>query len=138
MKKHVSRMAVVMAMLLSVASLQVASYGFPPKAPKAAKARGRVPANYAKLDLDEEQKTKIYDVQAKYKEQIDALNQQLKDLRAKEMQEVSEVLTAAQKTKLAEIEAAAAKEKLEKAIAAKAARGKKAEEKKADKAEEKK
>ena len=122
MKKHVSGMALVMALLALMGSCPASSFGAAPRAKvaKAGKARGRVPANYAKLDLTEDQKTKIYNVQAKYKEQIDALNLQLKDLRAKEMQEITEVLTADQKTKLQEFEEAAKKLKAENAAKKKA------------------
>ena len=131
MKKHASRMVLVIALLGAMGSWQATSFGFPPRA-KAAKARGRVPPNFAKLDLSEDQKTKIYDVQAKYKEQIDALNLQLKDLRAKEMQEVSEILTPEQKTKLQEMEDAAKKEKAEKAAAKKKDKAEAKETKKVD------
>ena len=132
MKKNVSRMAVVMALLAGLCSMQVVSYGAPKAKP--AKPRGRVPANYGQLELSEEQKNKIYDVQGKYKEQIDELNQKLRDLRAKELQEIQEVLTPDQKKKLAEIEEAAKKERLAKAEKAKAEKAaKKAEDKPAEK-----
>lgn len=102
-------------------------FGYPPRIAGAGKAKGRVPANYAKIDLSEEQKTKIYEVQDKYKEQIAALQAQLKELQAKQTKEVEDVLTAEQKAKLQELAAAA------KAARAAAPKGKAAKAKAEDK-----
>lgn len=67
-------------------------------------SKGRqLPANWAKLGLSTEQKTKIYDVQEKYKSQIEALQKQINDLRKKERAEMEAVLTDGQKTRLREI-----------------------------------
>ena len=73
---------------------------------KKAAAKGRLPANFAKLELKEEQKTKIYDIQAKFHADIEKLQAQLNDLKAKEHSEIAAVLTAEQKTKLEELIAA--------------------------------
>ena len=136
MRQNLSRMAVVMALVGSVVCLQAVAYGFPkPKPAKvAAKAFRRAPATFRKLSLNEEQTNKLNEVQAKYDDQIEALNQQLKDLKAKEQAELVEVLTADQKKTLKDMEEAIAKDKAAKAEQAKAERVKKAEKAKADKA----
>ena len=50
----------------------------PRKAP-----RGRLPNYYGKLDLSGEQRDKIYGVQANYNGQIEALERQIAELKAK-------------------------------------------------------
>ena len=69
-------------------------------AKKAAKSGDRLPANYAKIGVNEEQRKKIYEIQGKYDDQIAALQKQLADLRAKEKAEVEAVLTPEQKKAL--------------------------------------
>lgn len=67
-------------------------------------SRGRqLPANWAKLGLSAEQKSKVYEVQEKYKSQIEALQKQINDLRKKERSDMEGVLTDGQKTRLREI-----------------------------------
>lgn len=56
----------------------------------------RLPANYAKIGLSEDQKKKIYDVQNKFEAQIDTLEKQIVDLKAKQKAEVESVLTPEQ------------------------------------------
>lgn len=60
----------------------------------------RLPNYYGQLDLTDEQKTKVYAVQDKYEGQIDALEKQIEDLKAKRAVESEAVLTADQKKKL--------------------------------------
>lgn len=81
----------------------------------------RLPGNYGKLNLTEDQKAKVYAVQVKYNEEMDKLAKQLADLKAKVAMESEAVLTAEQKTKLAELRAAA-KKPAAKAPAAEAAK----------------
>ena len=69
-------------------------------AKKSAKSGDRLPANYGKIGISEEQRKKIYDIQNKYDDQIAALQKQLADLRAKETAEVEAVLTPEQKKAL--------------------------------------
>ena len=64
------------------------------------KTGDRLPANYAKIGLSEDQKKKVYDVQGKYDAQISALEKQIADLKAKESSEVEAILTDAQKKAL--------------------------------------
>ncbi len=67
------------------------------------KVKGVLPANWGKLGLTDEQKQKVYKVQADYNDKIGALEKQLKDLKATEKTEMEKVLTDAQKARLKEI-----------------------------------
>ena len=69
-------------------------------AKKVAKSGDRLPANYTKIGISEEQKKKIYDAQNKYEDQINALEKQIADLKAKQKEEVEGLLTADQKKAL--------------------------------------
>lgn len=57
----------------------------------------RLPANYGKLGLTDAQRDKVYAVQEKYDAQLDALEEQIKTLRAKRAAESEAVLSAEQK-----------------------------------------
>ena len=79
-----------------------------PKAAKAdpkvePKAKGQLPQNWKQLGLTDDQVQKVYKVQTKYNGDIDKLEAQIKDLKAKMSKERSEVLTAEQKKRLEEI-----------------------------------
>lgn len=67
---------------------------------KVAKAGDRLPANYAKIGVSDDQRKKIYEIQNKYSEQIANLQKQLAELKSKENEEVEAVLTAEQKKAL--------------------------------------
>lgn len=67
------------------------------------KGRGSLPAYYSKLGLSDEQKEKIHTVRAKYQAQIDDLKRQIRELTKKETAETEEILTPAQKERLAEL-----------------------------------
>lgn len=69
-------------------------------AKKAARSGDRLPANYAKIGVSDEQRKKIYEIQGKYDDQIASLQKQIADLRAKESSEVEGVLTPEQKKAL--------------------------------------
>lgn len=69
-------------------------------AKKSAKSGDRLPANYAKIGVSEDQRKKIYEIQNKYDDQISALQKQIADLKAKETAEVEAVLTPEQKKAL--------------------------------------
>lgn len=79
---------------------------------KAKKAKGRLPPYFADIVTDE-QRDKIYEVQAKYAKERDALEAQLEELRSIESGEIEAVLDAEQKEKLkkAREEAGAKKKK---------------------------
>lgn len=66
----------------------------------AAKVKGQLPQGWGKIGLTDDQKQKVYKVQAKYNEQIDKLEAQIKELKEKRDQERYEVLTAEQKKRL--------------------------------------
>ncbi len=63
----------------------------------------RLPANYGKLGLTDAQRDKVYAIQDKYDAQLDALEEQLKALRAKRSSETEAVLTVEQKKILKDI-----------------------------------
>ena len=64
------------------------------------KARGRLPNYYGKIGLSGEQRKEIYSIQGKYREQMQPLQKQLRDLRAKQEKEIQTVLTDGQKDEL--------------------------------------
>ncbi len=64
------------------------------------KARGRLPANYGKIGLTDEQKQSIYDIMAKYKKESDDLDKKVKDLNSKRKGEIDKVLNEDQKKAL--------------------------------------
>ena len=67
------------------------------------KAKGQLPMNWKQLGLTDDQTQKVYKIQAKYGEDIDKLDLQIKELKAKITKERNEVLTADQKKRLEEI-----------------------------------
>jgi len=86
--------------------------------PKAAKkekeVKGTLPP-YFKDVVSEEQRSKIYSIQAKYRQQIDDLQSQLEELRKKQSDEIDAVLTKEQLDKVAaQRDAAAAAKKKKK------------------------
>lgn len=83
-------------------------------AKKAVKSGDRLPANYAKIGVSEEQRKKIYEIQGKYDDQISVLQKQLADLRAKEKAEVEAVLTPEQKKTLQSVSEESQKKAAEK------------------------
>jgi hypothetical protein len=58
--------------------------------------KGRLPTHFKGLGLSEDQKRSIFKTQAEYGAKIDVLAQQIRDLRAKEREEILAVLTPAQ------------------------------------------
>jgi len=71
------------------------------------RARGRLPNYYGKLELSDEQRNTVYEIQVKYRPQLRALQQQLHALRKQQNQDVEKVLTPAQKEQLTVLRAAA-------------------------------
>lgn len=63
----------------------------------------RLPSNYGKLGLTDAQRDKVYAVQEKYDGQLDALEEQIKSLKAKRTSETEAVLTVEQKKVLKDI-----------------------------------
>lgn len=68
-----------------------------------AKFKGMLPPNWGKLGLSDDQKQKIYRVQAEYAAKIAELERQIQALREQERTEMAKFLTDAQKTKLKEL-----------------------------------
>src|SRR5207244_3228531 len=77
------------------------------------KAKGRLPNNFGKVGLSEEQTQKIYGIQNKYNGDIDKLEAQIAQMKTQRDQEVLAVLSPDQKSKLDEFTAATNKKKAE-------------------------
>ena len=67
---------------------------------KKAKSDNRLPNNYGKVGLTEDQRKKIYDIHDRYSTQIDELEKKIAELKAKQTTECEAVLTAEQRTSL--------------------------------------
>jgi len=67
------------------------------------KLKGQLPPNWGKLGLTDEQKQKVYKVQADFDQKKAALEKQLKDLKSQERGEMEKVLSDAQKARLKEL-----------------------------------
>jgi Spy/CpxP family protein refolding chaperone len=64
--------------------------------------KGRLPAHFAKV-VDDQQRERIYGIQAAYSERIDALRAQLERLEAQRDAEIRAVLTPAQRRQLEQL-----------------------------------
>jgi hypothetical protein len=69
----------------------------------APRARGTLPPNWKKIGLEPAQVQKIYKIQSEYRGKIEALEVQIRKLRADERAEMEKVLTKAQKDRLKEL-----------------------------------
>lgn len=67
------------------------------------KAKGQLPMNWKALGLTDKQIQEVYKIQAKNRDEIDKLEAQIKELKAKTTKEQFEVLTPEQKKRLEEI-----------------------------------
>jgi hypothetical protein len=65
--------------------------------------RGVLPANFGKLGLSDEQKQKIFKIQADTREKIGELEKRISEMKEKERQDVLSVLTEEQKKTLKQI-----------------------------------
>ena len=93
------------------------------KTEEAEAPKGRLPPYFADV-VSEEQREKIYAIQAKYSDQIKELNEQLAAVAKKQNDEIDAVLSAAQKAKIDEARAEAVAKKKKKADAKKKAEAK--------------
>jgi hypothetical protein len=85
---------------LAVAVLAVAGTGVgQDPAKKEGKAKGILPPFWKDI-VSEDQKQKIYEIQAKYKKEIEELRAKLKDLEAKQNKEMFALLSPEQKKSL--------------------------------------
>jgi Spy/CpxP family protein refolding chaperone len=64
------------------------------------KAKGTLPANWRLLGLTDDQKQKVYAIDAKYDEEIDKLTAKIAELKEKRKKEQLAVLTTDQKKRL--------------------------------------
>ena len=76
---------------------------------KKSEITGRLPHHYGKLELKDEQREKIYKIQAKYADKIAKLQKELDALKGKVDTESQKVLTTTQRRNLAKFKAEAAK-----------------------------
>jgi Spy/CpxP family protein refolding chaperone len=67
------------------------------------KVKGMLPANWGKLDLTQDQKSAIYKIQAKYKDDIAKMEAAIKEKQAEQLREMVKVLTDDQKKRLQEL-----------------------------------
>jgi len=67
------------------------------------KIKGQLPPNWGKLGLSDEQRQKVYRIQADYRKKIEALEQEIEKLKKKQLEEMTGVLSPDQRKKLAEI-----------------------------------
>lgn len=74
--------------------------------------RGRLPSNFGKLGISEQQRERIYSVQAEYNDRIDILLVQIEELRAARDAAIDEVLTDGQRQRLKELRVESIKEKV--------------------------
>lgn len=70
---------------------------------KEAKGKGQLPQNWSQLGLTADQKDKVYKLQGKYSADIDKLDAEIKEFKAKLTKERFEILTAEQKKALEDI-----------------------------------
>ena len=78
---------------------------------KKSERTGRLPNHFGKLKLKDEQREKIYKIQARYTDKITKLRKELESLRAKADSESKKILTKAQRRDLAKLTSAAEKAK---------------------------
>ena len=92
------------ALLAAILALSGGLVGQEPKKvdkPKdEASVKGRLPDNWARLDLSESQRTQIYKVQSKYNAEIKKLKDQIEELEGTRMKDMRAVLTPEQRKKL--------------------------------------
>ncbi len=98
MRKLLSGLVGALALVLVVGVIATAD-----DKKESTKGGEKLPAQWGKLGLSDEQKQKIYSIEDEYKSQIDTLEKQVKELRHKEKVAMEAVLTDAQKARLKEI-----------------------------------
>lgn len=72
----------------------------PKKDDQPAKAKGMLPTYWGQLGLSDEQKQKVYKVQAKYNDEIEKLEAKIQELKDKRDKERFDLLSADQKKRL--------------------------------------
>src|SRR5690242_4707846 len=84
-----------------------AAAGQKAKADASTPDKNRLPSNYGKLSLTDEQRTKLYEVQDQYEPELSDLQARLAEIRKKRDAELQKLLTPEQRTRLEELRAAA-------------------------------
>lgn len=99
------RLAVMgfLVVLLAAGGLQGQDKKAPEKDPPVPKGKGTLPTYFKKLGLTDAQTQKVYKIHTSYKTKIDALQQQINELRKEEKTELDKVLSDEQKTRLREL-----------------------------------
>ena len=69
----------------------------------AGKVKGQLPQGWGRIGLTDDQRQKVYKIHAKYNDQIDKLEAQIKELKDKRDKERYDVLSAEQKKRLKEL-----------------------------------
>lgn len=100
MKRRDLLLAMLIAALLSVSGTSQETPSKGKLETPETKSSNRLPNNYGKLGLSEEQRKKIYAIQAEYREKIDSLLREVEDLRAQETLEIQNTLSASQQAEL--------------------------------------
>ena len=74
---------------------------------ESSRPRGRLPNHFGKLGISDEQRTRIYAIQADYDDRVDALLAQIEELVADRDNDIDAVLTDGQRARLRELRAEA-------------------------------
>ena len=74
--------------------------------PADATKRGRLPANYGKIGLSDDQRERIYALQSSYEARLAPLREELERLTQDRDSKIEETLTAGQRQRLKELKAA--------------------------------
>src|SRR5438067_1753396 len=99
---YYARLLILIVGLLALTGGAAELVGQEKKDEPTGKVKGQLPQGWGKIGLTDEQKQKVYRIQAKYNEQIDKLEAQIKELKEKRDQDRYEILTADQKKRLKE------------------------------------
>ena len=97
-----------LSLIAALALAILTTVGGPPQQPQAAaaaqkkakKLKGRLPNYYGRVGITKKQRQKIYSIQATYRDKLEALQQQIEELREKQAVEVEAVLTETQRKKV--------------------------------------
>jgi hypothetical protein len=77
-----------------------------PSAAPGSRSRGRLPMFYSQLELDDEQRSKVHQIQERYQADVQNLQKQMEDARAERDKQLSALLSKGQQKKLDELSAA--------------------------------
>jgi Spy/CpxP family protein refolding chaperone len=98
--EYIMRVIAAFVLLAGIALIGNDSLMSQDKKDPAPKVKGTLPSGWGKLELTADQKSAIYKVQAKYKEELRKLKEKEDELKAEERREMVKLLTPEQKKKL--------------------------------------